>query len=223
MTARSERGQRYKPDAGEPSTMDALRLRRVNRWQAQGVSGELADLYADSRETSAAEEHRSRSRQDFLNRLTGDIRRPGFAMVIAETDHLAGCVFGFPVRSDGFWWLGFDGALPRSIEQLTESGSVFAITDILVRPHPQDQDHDVACRLQERLLTDHQATLGATLVDQADHPALAALRSWGWLDVGEIWKPISATLLRALVLPVGERTTVRLGGLAHDAWIRWPG
>ncbi|MGW0633733.1 GNAT family N-acetyltransferase [Streptomyces sp. NPDC002758] len=173
--------------------MEAVRLRRVNHWLAQGLSGELADLYGDSRETSAAEAHRSRSRQDFLNRLTGDIRRPGFAMVIAEMDHLVGCVFGFPVRSDGFWWLGFDGALPQSIEQLTESGSVFAITDMLVRPHPQDQG--VGRRLQERLLSDHQATLGVTLVDQDDHPTLASLRSWGWLVVGEIWRPMSAALL----------------------------
>lgn len=201
--------------------MDALRLRRVNRWQTQGLAGALADLYVDSRGMSARVEHHSR--QDFLHRLTGDIRRPGFAMVVAETDGLVGCAFGFPVRSDGFWWLGFDGALPQGIEQLTESGGVFAITDILVRPHPQDQDHEVAGRLQERLLTDHQATLGATLVDQADHPALASLRSWGWLDVGEIWGPISATLLRVLVLPVGERTGARLEGLAHDAWTRWPG
>ncbi|WP_369244785.1 hypothetical protein [Streptomyces sp. R41] len=220
MTPRSERGQPYKPDGGEPSTMDAVRLRRVNRWQAQGVSGELADLYVDSRETSPREAYRPPGRQDFLNRLTAEIRRPGFAMVIAETDGLVGCAFGFPVRSDGFWWLGFDGALPRGIEQLTESGGVFAITDLLVRPHPQDAH--MARRLQERLLADHQASLGATLVDRADHPALTALRSWGWLDVGEIWRPVSATLLRVLVLPVGERTAARLEGLAHDAWTRWP-
>jgi len=201
--------------------MDAVRLRRVNRWQAQGVSRELADLYVDSRETSPRGAYRPPGRQDFLNRLTAEIRRPGFAMVIAETDSLVGCIFGFPVRSDGFWWLGFDGALPSSIEQLTKSGSVFAITDILVRLHPQDEH--VARRLQERLLTDHQATLGATLVDQADHPALTALRSWGWLDVGEIWRPVGARVLRVLVLPVGERTAARLEGLAHDAWIRWPG
>lgn len=103
--------------------MEAVRLRRVNHWLAQGLGGELAELYVDSREMSAAEAHRSRSRHDFLNRLTGDIRRPGFAMVIAETDHVVGCAFGFPVRSDGFWWLGFDGALPHSIEQLTASGA----------------------------------------------------------------------------------------------------
>jgi hypothetical protein len=77
--------------------------------------------------------------------------------------------------------------------------------------------------LQERLLTDQQATLGATLVDRADRPTLTALRSWGWLDLGEIWRPISDTVLRVLVLPVGELTAVRLEGLANDAWTRWPG
>ncbi|MFF3419400.1 hypothetical protein ACFYW9_32660 [Streptomyces sp. NPDC002698] len=219
MTAQPEQGQPHKPRAGESSTLDAVRLRRVNRWQAQGLGGGLADLYVDSRETSAAEAYRSRSRQDFLNRLTGDIRRPGFAMVIAETDHLVGCAFGFPVRRDGFWWTGFDGALPQSIEQLTASGGVFAISSVLVQPHPQDQD--VACRLQKRLLGDHQASLGATLVDQDDHPALTSLRSWGWLDVGEVWRP-GPTMFHALVFPLGERTAVRLEELAHDAWTRWP-
>lgn len=202
--------------------MDAVRLRRVNRWQVQAVSGELADLYVDSREASPRAAYRPPGRRGFLNRLTAEIRRPGFAMVIAETDGLVGCAFGFPVRSDGFWWPGFDGALPRG-EQLTRAGGVFAITDILVRPHPQDQEQAVARRLQERLLTDQGVAVGATLVDRSDHPALAALRSWGWLDVGDIWRPISATLLRALVLPVGERTGARSAGLDHDASAGWPG
>ncbi|WP_405848633.1 hypothetical protein [Streptomyces sp. NBC_01518] len=173
MTAQPEQRQQHKPRAGESSTLEAVRLRRVNHWLAQGLSGELADLYVDSRERSAAAAHRSRSRQDFLNRLTGDIRRPGFAMVIAETDHLVGCAFGFPVHGDGFWWLGFDGALPQSIEQLTASGGVFSITDILIRP----QDQGVGHRLQERLLSNHQASLGATLVDPDDHPTLPSPRS----------------------------------------------
>ncbi len=201
--------------------MDAVLLRRVNRWQTQAVSGELADLYVDSRETSPPEAYRPPGRQDFLNRLTAEIRRPGFAMVIAEMDGLVGCAFGFPVRGDGFWWEGLEGAPPCGIEQLTESGGAFVITDILVRPHPQDEY--VARRLQKRLLTDHHASLGATRVDRADRPALSAFRSWGWRDVGEIWRPISATLLRVLVLPVGELTAARLEGLAHDAWTRWPG
>jgi hypothetical protein len=221
VKARPGQEQPHEPHAGHSSTMGAVRLRRVNRWLAQDLAEELADLYVDSRETSAAEAYRNRSRQDFLNRLTGDIRRSGFAMVIAETDHLVGCVFRFPVASDGTWWLGFDGALPQSIEQLTASGGVFAITRVLVRPHPRDQD--VARSLQERLLSGHQASLGATLADPGDHPALTSLRSWGWLDMGEVWRPTGPTMFRALVLPLGERTTARLEGLAHGAWTRWPG
>ncbi|GAA1897712.1 hypothetical protein GCM10009837_20040 [Streptomyces durmitorensis] len=196
------------------------RLRRVNRWLVEDLLEDLADLYVESRETEPREEYRSRSRQDFLNRLAGDIRRPGFAMVIAETDGLVGCAFGFPVRSDGFWWSGFDGELPRSIEQLTESDRAFAITNILVRPHSQDQA--LARRLQERLLGDHQASLGTTLVDQADHLALCAFRAWGWQDIGENWSPPGAIVFRVLVLPLGERTMARLEGLARHAWTRWP-
>ncbi|MFJ6897350.1 hypothetical protein [Streptomyces hokutonensis] len=154
MTAQPEQRQQHTPRAGESSTLEAVRLRLVNRWPAQGLGGEPGDLYVDSRERSAAAAH---SR--------------------------------------------FDGALPQSIEQLTASGGVFAITDILVRP----QDQGVGRRLQERLLSDHQATLGATLVDP-----------------GEVWRPAGPTMFRALAFPVGERTTARLEGLAHDAWSRWP-
>ncbi|MER5184666.1 hypothetical protein ABT009_41290 [Streptomyces sp. NPDC002896] len=67
-------------------------------------------------------------------------------MVIAGTDSLLGCAFGFPVRGDGSWWLGFKGPLPRSIEQLTVSGSVFAFADIMIRPGPQDRGSPVVCR-----------------------------------------------------------------------------
>ncbi|MBV7696088.1 hypothetical protein KWI83_10565 [Streptomyces sp. TRM70350] len=191
--------------------MAPVRLRRLNRWLVEGLREALAGLYVESRATAPGDPYRRPGRQNFLNRLTVDMRRPGFAMVIAETDSLRGCAFGFPVRGDGSWWLGFDGVLPRSIEQLTASGNVFAFADILIRPHPQDRE--LARRVQERLLTDHQASLGATLVDRADHPTLTALRSWGWLDIGELRRPAGATTLRALVLPLGERTTARLEGL----------
>jgi hypothetical protein len=183
----------------------------VNPWLVDSPREELAGLYVESRAAAPGDPYRRPSHQNFLNRLTVDMRLPGFAMVIAETDSMMGCAFGFPVRGDGSWWLGFDGALPCSIEQLTVSGNVFAFADILIRPHPQDRE--LARRVQERLLTDHQASLGATLVDRADHPTLAALRSWEWLDIGELRRPAGATTFRALVLPLGERTTARLEGL----------
>lgn len=210
MTAEPGRGPSRKPGDGEPSAMAPVRLRRLNRWLVEDLCEDLADLYAESRATTPGDAYRRPSRQNFLDRLTTDMRRPGFAMVIAETDRLMGCAFGFPVRGDGSWWFDFDGALPRSIDRLTVSGRVFAFGDILVRPHPQDRD--LARRLQERLLTDHQASLGATLVDRADRATPAALRSRGWLDVGVFRRPAGPTL-RALVLPLGERTTARLEDL----------
>ncbi|MFJ2397173.1 hypothetical protein ACIOTI_30995 [Streptomyces sp. NPDC087843] len=227
--ARPHRGPARQPlrnekpggEVGAESGADAVRLRRVNRWLVEDIREDLGDLYEEFSATGSDGGCRGPGRQDFLNRLAGDIRRPGFAMVIAETDGLMGCAFGFPVLGDGRWWLGFDGALPRSIERITRSGGVFAISDTLVRPHPRDQKP--AHRLRERLLADHRATLGATLVDQADHPALDSLRSGGWRDVGRVQKPTAATTYRALVLPLGERTTARLKGLAHGSGTRWPG
>jgi hypothetical protein len=211
MTAEPGRGQSRKPGDGEPSTVAPVRLRRLNRWLVEGLREDLADLYVESRATAPDDAYRSPSRQNFLDGLTADMRRPGFAMVIAETDSLRGCAFGFPVRGDGSWWLGFEGKLPRSIGQLTVSGSVFAFADILIGPHPRDRE--LSRRVQERLLTDHQASLGATLVDQADRPTLAALRSWEWQDIGELRRPLGVTTFRALVLPLGERTRARLAGL----------
>jgi hypothetical protein len=141
------------------------------------------------------------------------MRRPGFAMVIAETDGLTGCAFGFPVCVDGSWWLGFEGILPRGVGQLTVSGDVFAFADIMIRPHQQDRV--IARRVQERLLTDRQASLGATLVDQTDRPTLSALRSWGWLDIGELRRPLGVTTFRALVYPLGEHSGGEAGGPRH--------
>ncbi|MFI6566154.1 hypothetical protein [Streptomyces sp. NPDC050534] len=191
--------------------MAPLRLRRPNRRLVEDLREDLADLYVESRATAPGDGYRRPGRQDFLNRVTADMGRPGFVMVIAESDGLMGCAFGFPVRGDGSWWLGFDGVLPRSVGQLTVSGRAFAFGDILIRPHPQERE--LARRVQERLLADHQASLGATLVDGADHPTLAALHSWGWLDIGELRRPLGATTFRALVFPAVEQTAARLEGL----------
>ncbi|MFF5518865.1 hypothetical protein [Streptomyces coeruleorubidus] len=214
---------RREPPRGEGSTptpAHAVRLRRLNRWQAETLREDLADLYVESSRAQAGQEYRGR--EAFLRRLTGDIRRAGFALLIAEDTAFAGCAYGFPVPREGTWWRGFDGALPQSVEQLTASGHVFAITEIVVHPHTDDQG--LARRLQERLLADHHASLGATLVHQADALACDAFLSWGWQDIGAIRRPPDPTvlrppapaLLRALVLPLGPRSTARADGLAHE-------
>ncbi|MGW0334159.1 hypothetical protein ACWD0J_20225 [Streptomyces sp. NPDC003011] len=210
------------PRNGErpPSAADALRLRRLNRWQAETLREDLADLYVESSLARAGEEYRGR--EAFLRRLTDDIRRPGFALLIAENTSFAGCAYGFPVRRDGTWWRGFDGTLPQSVEQLTASGHVFAVTEILVHPHTGDQG--LARRLQEQLLADHHASLGVTMVARTDTAVFDAFLSWGWQDIGSIrrpqdpaaLRPSPSAPLRALVLPLGPRTPSHPDGLAHE-------
>lgn len=120
-----------------------------------------------------------------------------------------------PTRPEATWWQGFDGALPQSVEQLTASGHVFAITELVVHPHAQNQG--LARRLQERLLAEHHASLGVTLVDQSDSAAVYAFLAWGWHDIGEVRRPSDPAVLRALVLPLGPRTAARPDGLGHDS------
>ncbi|MDF2270717.1 hypothetical protein P2Q00_35615 [Streptomyces coacervatus] len=143
-----------------------------------------------------------RDREGFLRRLAGDIRRPGFALLIAETTTLAGCAFGFPIGRDGSWWRGFAGALPWSIGQLTAAGQVFALTQVVAHPH--EQNRDIADRLQERLLTDLHTSLGVTLVHPYDRAARTAFQSWGWLEIGEMVRLPGPVALRVLVLPVAR-------------------
>ncbi|WP_329115546.1 hypothetical protein [Streptomyces sp. NBC_01465] len=192
--------------------MDAVRLRRLNRWQAEGMREDLADLYVESTQAVAGEEYHSR--QAFLGRLADDVRQPGFDMLVAEAETVSGCVFGFPVPRDGSWWEGFDGPLPQNIEQLTASGHVFAITETLVHPH--EHPRGLARRLQEQLLAEHEASLGAALVERSERNAAAALRSWGWQEVGRLDRPAGPDGLRVLVLPLGERTAEHPDGLAHN-------
>jgi hypothetical protein len=222
-------GQQPHGDGNTSSTADALRLRRLNRWQAETLKEDLADLYVECSRARPGEGYRGR--EAFLRRFTGAVRRPGFALLIAESTAFAGCVYGFPVRREGTWWRGFDGPLPRSVEQLTASGHVFAITETLVHPHTDDKD--LARRLQRRLLADHHASLGATLVDQADSAVCDAFMSWGWQDIGLVrrssdqrsLRPSDPVVLRALVLPLGlgPRTVAHPDGLAHENRTQRPG
>lgn len=209
------------PTHGTPTPVHALRLRRLNRWQAETQREDLADLYVESSSAVAGQEYRGR--EAFLRRLAGSVRRLGFTLMTAEDMTLAGCAYGFPVPRDGSWWRGFEGPLPQSVEQLTASGHVFAITEIVAHPHTDDQG-GLARRLQERLLADHHASLGATLVAHTDAPVCDAFLSWGWQDIGSIRRPPDPTavrpsdpvLLRALILPIGPDTATRPDGLAHE-------
>ncbi|MFI1358779.1 hypothetical protein ACH4TV_35235 [Streptomyces sp. NPDC020898] len=205
--------QPSEPEGSERLDLDMVRLRRLNRWQAEGLREDLADLYVESSAAEAGEEFHDR--QKFLHRLADEVKLPGFDMLVAEAQALTGCVIGIPVPRDGSWWHGFEGPLPQNLEQLTASGHVFAILETVVHPHRHAQG--LARRLQERLLTDHHASLGVTLVEHSDRPVGAALEAWGWQDAGRIRRPPEPTALRLMVLPLGERTADHPDGLAHNA------
>lgn len=200
------------PEGSERLDLDTVRLRRLNRWQAEGLREDLADLYVESSATEPGEEFHDR--QKFLLRLADNVKLPGFDMLVAEAEALTGCVLGFSVPRDGSWWQGFDGPLPQNLEQLTASGHVFAILETVVHPHQHARG--LARRLQERLLIDHQASLGVTLVDGSARSAGTALMDWGWQEVGRIQRMPGPTTLRVLVLPLGERTEQHPDGLAHN-------
>ncbi|MFF3847214.1 hypothetical protein [Streptomyces sp. NPDC002328] len=171
-----------------PSPWEADRVRPLTRSQVEDRLAELGDLYAD---TAGGDPWAwNRDRDDFLRGLAADLRMPGFALLVAETTVLTGCAYGFPVDDRGPWWRcrGLGGRLPGNVLRLAASGQLFAVSRIVVQPgvrtSHQTRDWNLARRLQRRLLADHDAAAGVTLVHRADAGTLAALRAWGWRRVG---------------------------------------
>jgi hypothetical protein len=164
------------PQAGE-------RLRPLSRRQIEDRFAELGDLYA--RTSGGGPRVWNAARGAFLRHLRADVRRPGFCLLIAETTVLTGCAYGYPVPGGdprGVW--GLEPYLPRAVLPVAASGGLFLVSGIVVparvRRQHQDRAWNLARRLQTRLLAEHDAALGVTLVDRTDGATVQALRSWGW-------------------------------------------
>ncbi|MER5795521.1 hypothetical protein [Streptomyces sp. NPDC001980] len=165
----------------------AERVRPLSRCQVADRLQELGDLYA---ETSGGDAWAwNQARATFLLHLTADSRRPGFSLLIAETTTLAGYAYGFPTAGAGPWWTGFGGRVGGSLLRRATSGGLFVVSGIVVPPRVRreykDQVWNLARRLQRRLLADHGAALGVTLVDARDARTVETMRSWGWRDAGD--------------------------------------
>lgn len=210
-------GEPYTPQDPAHSDREVI-LRRMNRWQAEAQREDFADFYVECRAVESGQEFQHRA--DFLGRFVDAARSPGFDLLVAETDTLVGAAFGFPVSREGSWWQHFDGVLPPYVEQLTASGHVFAITDLLV--HPYVRDRGVAGQLQKRLLDDNQASLGAVRVSRSDRAGYAAYQSWGWQEIGGYAATPTEPGGRVLVLPIGERSVDTPGGLVHNVHTQRP-
>jgi GNAT superfamily N-acetyltransferase len=167
--------------------MGEVFFRRLSRWQADSDREELADLYVAAHEEPPGEEYRNRER--FLARLAEDVQRPGFDMVAADDqdgddDEPAGMAYGYPLHRDGSWWRGFAGVVPDRAEELTASGKVFVVAELMVLP--EHRRRGVGGRLQERLLAGGGAELAVALLDPDNTGAQAAFRAWGWDGLGEL-------------------------------------
>ncbi len=155
-------GSGHARDRG-PSPWQGDRVRPLSRRQIEDRLQDLGVLYE---ETSGGS--RNGDRDAFLRRLAGEVRRPGFALLIAENTTLTACAYGFPVRAADPWWQGHDARLPRRLHGLALTGGLFAVSGIVVPPrvrtHYQDRDWNLARRLQRRLLADHAPAVGVTLI-----------------------------------------------------------
>ncbi|MGW1953985.1 STAS domain-containing protein [Streptomyces sp. NPDC001920] len=196
-------GTRTREDtARTPVLKDGIRLRRLTRWQTEGVEQDIADLaMASVANTPGAAFH---GRGEFLRHLAVSARRPGFALLVAETTVLVGCAYGFPLGPDGSGRRGFDQLLRESIQRLTTCARFVVLTQVVAHPHAQRRD--IARRLQQRLLTDRHTTLGVALLHPADQAGHAAFESWGWQNMGEVVGLPGPVAPRVLILPVESRS-----------------
>jgi GNAT superfamily N-acetyltransferase len=190
--------------------MTEVHLRRLSRWQADQQRDAVADLYAKAYRGAAGAEYHDR--QAFLDRFEQDVQRPDFDMVVADAAGLVGCAYGFRIARTGAWWSGLRGELPEDIEELTASGRMFLLAELMVLP--THRRTGIAARLGERLLARLDADLIVAAVNRTggeteDNAAAEVLRSWGWSKLGELD-------------PRTARNGSGPGPVAREVWIRRP-
>jgi GNAT superfamily N-acetyltransferase len=189
--------------------MTEVHLRRLSRWQADQQRNAVADLYAKAYRGVAGAEYDDR--QAFLDRFEQDVQGPDFDMVVADAAGLVGGAYGFRIARTGAWWSDLRGELPEDIEELTASGRLFLLAELMVLP--AHRRTGIATRLGERLLARLDADLIVAAVDRADQregdAAAHVLRSWGWSRLGEL-------------APRAARDGSGPGPAAREVWIRRP-
>ncbi|MEV6941826.1 hypothetical protein AB0N07_07440 [Streptomyces sp. NPDC051172] len=205
-------GRSHKRRPGRPvrergsSPREGERLHPLTRGQVDDRLQELGDLYAEV--SGGGPWAWNDARAAFLRHLAADARRPGFSLLVAETTVLTGCAYGFPVGAAHPWWAGFDGDVRESLLRRAAPGRLFVVAGIVVPPRVRRENQgrawNLARRLQRRLLADHGAALGVTLVEARDDGIVETLRSWGWRSVADgTLTAVPPGSCRVLVLTAG--------------------
>ncbi|MBC9714607.1 GNAT family N-acetyltransferase [Streptomyces sp. TRM66268-LWL] len=161
--------------------MPEVYLRRLTRWQAEQQREAVADLYVTAYRGAAGDEFRDRT--GFLQRFERHVQRDGFDMAVADASGLAGCVYGYLPKRDGRWWADYPVEVTPRAEELTASGRVFVLAELMVLP--AHRRRGVATRLGELLLARHPSDLVVTgLAPERGTAAVReVLRTWGWKEL----------------------------------------
>ena len=165
--------------------MTEVFTRRMSRWQAEQQREAAADVHVEACHGPAGEEFHDR--QAFLLRFADDVRRTGFDMVVASDRRMTGVGYGFVLDRADDWWRGLRGSAPQQLEELTASGQVFALAELMVVPSHRRQG--IATRLVDQLLLRSDAAVVTALVGPQNpdsEAATGALRAWGWSRVGDL-------------------------------------
>lgn len=160
-------------------------IRRLSRWQAEQQQEAVADVYVETYRGVPGEEFADRER--FLRAFASHRGRPGFDMVVADLPltsggKQAGYAYGYHLDRAAEWWRGIDGSTEWNLEELTASGQVFALAELMVLPGYRTGG--VATRLIDELLSRAEGALVTARVDPANEGAVRSLVSWGWTRLG---------------------------------------
>lgn len=193
-------------------------IRRLSRWQAEQQREDVADVYVEAYHRVHGEEFHDR--QEFLRAFAEDVQRTGFDMVVASGGGKpAAHAYGFLLDRDGEWWRGLDDGVPWDVEELTVSGQVFGLAELMVLP--AFRRSGVATRMVEQLLLRTDAALVTMRIDPANEAAVGALRSWGWTRLG-VARSAASEAVPSVGVGVGASGTGAGAGVGGgtDVWCR---
>ncbi|MFJ2608756.1 hypothetical protein ACIO13_27820 [Streptomyces sp. NPDC087425] len=155
-------------------------LRRLSRWQAEQQRDAVADVHVTAYQGVAGDEFRDR--RGFLDRFERHVQVTGFDMVVADAGGLVGVCYGYRLDRTGDWWQGLTGGLPADIEELTASGRVFQLAELMVRPARRRLG--IATRMGALLLARLETDLVVADIERGG-VAGETLHAWGWSKLGE--------------------------------------
>jgi len=192
-----------------PNDVTVLTFPRHDGEQARAVAGELCRIYVQVYRGTRNEHDPFHGEEQFLRRLDGYTRAPGFTLVTADVagDGMAGYAFGYVLPPGARWWNGLLDPVPEGFT--TETGArTFAVNEINVAAGWRGRG--VATRLHRELVDSRPEERFTLLVEPANEAGARRLyMSWGYEMAARLKPYPDSPTYDALVLPLrtAERHT----------------